>query len=119
MSALPTRVIGEEQVLSLLRAHRGRAELFGPGLFENCAWEILLELFAAELGRRRLTLDDLASVGPKSVIARWIAYFRERRLIECEIGQLDPKQFRIRLTRDCAGKIALVLSCVLQREGFG
>lgn len=119
MSALPARDIGEEQVLSLLRAHRGRAELFGPGLFEDRAWEILLELFAAELGRRRLTLDDFASVGPKSVIARWIAYLGERGLVECEIGQLDPKQFRIRLTRDCAGKIGFVLSCALQRQGFG
>lgn len=110
--------IGEQQVLCLLAARRKRAEIFGDRIFSDPAWDIVLELFAAELGDRRVRLDDLAAIAPISVLARWVAVLEERGLVECA-GRLDPSQCWIRLSRDCAAKLSAFLSHARHRAGFG
>jgi len=103
----------EKQVRWLLDLRRERAELFGDGLFEEPAWDILLELLAAELAGRRLTLEDLARNAPKSTVARWVAALEERRLVVCDAGGLMPAQLWIVLSRPCAAKLTFFLSRVL------
>ena len=110
--------IGEEQVLCLLAARRKRAEIFGEDIFSDPAWDIVLELFAAELGDRRVRLEDLAPIAPKSVLARWVGVLEERGLVEC-VGRLDPSECWIQLSRDCAAKLSAFLSHARHRAGFG
>ena len=66
--------ISEDHVQSLLSARRGREALFGRHLFSDPAWDILLELYAAKLGGRLMSTNDLAKAIaiPHSLTVRWV-----------------------------------------------
>jgi hypothetical protein len=100
----------EDQIASILQARRRRSKIFGEGLFSDPAWDILLELFAAWLGNRRVELSDLASIAPGSTLARWVAVLQERELVVCELDALCPDRFWISLSRECAAKMCAFLS---------
>ena len=71
----PKAQLTEDHMLSLICARRGREALFGSHLFADPAWDIILELYAARLGNRQMSVSGLArAVGfPQSVIQRWVA----------------------------------------------
>jgi DNA-binding MarR family transcriptional regulator len=75
--------ISEDHVLSILAMRRARDVIFGPGLFSDPGWDILLELYAAELGGRRLSLAEIARAidTPQSTTARWIVELEKRGLV--------------------------------------
>ena len=74
----------EDHILSVLIVRRARDDAIGKDLFSDPAWDILLELFAARLGRRHITARELASSieMPVSVILRWIRALENRHLVE-------------------------------------
>ncbi len=102
--------VTEDQIKSILEIRRGRSEIFGERLFSDPAWDILLELLAAMLGNRKLTLSDLDQVAPKSVLARWVAVLEERQLVTCELNPFRPDQFGVRLSEDCADRMIQFLT---------
>jgi DNA-binding transcriptional ArsR family regulator len=75
--------IREDHIQSLLLARRARDELLGEDLFSDPAWDLLLELYAAELGRRPVTVQDLvlATGTPASIAERWLSALAERGLV--------------------------------------
>jgi DNA-binding MarR family transcriptional regulator len=75
--------VGEDHIQSLLLARRARDELLGKDLFSDPAWDMLLELYAAELAHRAVTLRDLAlATGtPPSAARRWLKALDEHGLI--------------------------------------
>lgn len=76
--------ITEDHIQSLLSVRRGREALFGRHLFSDPAWDILLELYAAKLGNRAVSSDELGSaVGvANSLIERWLRALVEAGLVE-------------------------------------
>lgn len=74
----------EDHVLSILMVRRGREEVFGEGLFADPAWDVLLELFAAHLGKRTMSVAALAgSIGlPATTVARWVTALAEAGFAE-------------------------------------
>jgi DNA-binding MarR family transcriptional regulator len=72
--------VTEDHVLSVLSGRRGREAAIGRELFSDPAWDILLELYAAHLGYRRMILRELArSIDiPESTTARWISVLTDR-----------------------------------------
>ncbi len=106
---LPPRIT-EDQIQSILDIRRQRAEIFGEGLFSDPAWDILLELFAAELGNRKISLADMTSIAPESTLARWVAALEERGLVECELDPIHAGQMDLALSRDCAARMRRFLS---------
>jgi DNA-binding MarR family transcriptional regulator len=81
----------EDHVLSILIARRARESALGVNLFSEPAWDLLLELYAARLGARKMSLADLArAIGaPQSTAARWVAVLGDRGLI---ISESDPRE---------------------------
>ena len=73
----------EDHLVSVLLVRRGREAVFGPGLFSDPAWDILLELYAAALGQRSMSGSDLATAigAPLSTTARWISALTGRGLV--------------------------------------
>lgn len=96
----------EQQVVSILRLRRARTDLFGAGLFDDLAWDILLQLYAASLGNRKMRLADLADIAPKSTLARWTAVLQERGLVSCGLDALKPTNLWIELTNAGETKMA-------------
>lgn len=84
-----------------IRARRLREETFGvPGLFEDPAWDILLDLFAAELERRRVSVSSLciaAAVAPTTAL-RWIGKLIALGLLERRPDDFDRRRAFIALT---------------------
>jgi len=96
----------EEDIASILRLRRARAEMFGAELFGDLAWDILLQLFAARLGRRKVRLSDLQIVAPKTTVARWAAVLEERGLISCHLDRLNSKELWIELSASGAARMS-------------
>ena len=91
-SAEPAQVeVDAAEIRRTIRARRMRAEIFGiHGLFEDPAWDILLDLFAARLEHRQVSVSSLciaAAVAPTTGL-RWIG-----RLIEAGLLERRPDQF--------------------------
>jgi hypothetical protein len=100
------------QLEAILEMRRRRSAIFGEGLFSDPAWDILLELFAAELGGRRLGLADLDHIAPRSTLARWLTALGERGLVLCA-GPLRPDEMRVALSRACSTTMTRLLSGAL------
>jgi hypothetical protein len=83
--------LDEEHIAAILQLRRARAEAFGPELFADPAWDILLQLFAARLGNRRLHLGDFETDCPRTTLARWASVLEERGLVSCQVDGLDPQ----------------------------
>jgi hypothetical protein len=78
-----SREMTEDHIVSILIVRRAREEMFGSSLFAEPAWDVLLELFAASLGGRQISLGDvaLAIKVPESTAARWTVALVEHGLI--------------------------------------
>jgi DNA-binding MarR family transcriptional regulator len=67
-----------------IRARRLRDQFFGTALFEDPGWDMLLDLYAAELEQARVSVSSLciaAAVAPTTAL-RWIARMTDTGLFE-------------------------------------
>jgi DNA-binding MarR family transcriptional regulator len=77
-----------------IRARRLRDQYFGSGLFEDPAWDMMLDLFAAELERAQVSVSSLciaAAVAPTTAL-RWIARMTEAGLFERQPDPFDRRR---------------------------
>jgi DNA-binding MarR family transcriptional regulator len=84
--------------LLLARAHRGKH--FKGGLFSDPAWDILLELYYAELTQKRFSVSSLGVVAgvPPTTVIRWIEALRQEDLIVRRPDPLDGRRVFIALS---------------------
>lgn len=76
-------------IRKVIRARRLRDQFFAEGLFEDPAWDMLLDLYAAELEGAQVSVSSLciaAAVAPTTAL-RWIARMTEAKLF---VRQPDP-----------------------------
>jgi DNA-binding MarR family transcriptional regulator len=74
--------VAAHDIRQTIRARRLRQQFFDKGLFEDPAWDMLLDLFAAELERAQVSVSSLciaAAVAPTTAL-RWIAKMTEAGL---------------------------------------
>lgn len=99
--------VTEDHILSIIIARRGREAVFGPNLFSEPTWDALLELYAARLGNRKVSLAELSRAidTPLTTTGRWIALLEDRQLVAVETDTLVPGRQWVGLTDDGASKI--------------
>jgi hypothetical protein len=92
--------VTEQQVRAIIKARRGRDHFFPAGLFADPAWDMLLELFAAELGQRRMPVSRLCAGAavPSTTALRWIASLDREGLISKSSDPLDGRRVFVRLS---------------------
>ncbi len=76
--------ISASEVRQAIRMRRLRDQFFDTGLFEDPAWDMLLDLFAAELEQSRVSVSSLciaAAVAPTTAL-RWIGRMTEIGLFD-------------------------------------
>ena len=97
----------EDHIRSILLVRNARDEVLGVNLFSDPAWDLLLELYAAHLSRRKMSLADLhvATDTPQSTIARWIAALEKADLVQRFVDPSQPATVFISLTADGASKM--------------
>lgn len=81
-----------ENLIDQILCTRGlRTAVFGPGLFSDPAWDIVLTLFRGELRGEPVStaqLAESASVAP-GTIARWIDVLAREGLVNSRVSEVD------------------------------
>lgn len=88
------------EIRQAIRGRRLRDQYFGPGLFEDPAWDMLLDLSAADLERARVSVSSLciaAAVAPTTAL-RWISRMTEAGLFEREADPFDRRRAFMQLS---------------------
>ena len=87
------RAFDAKLVRSLITVRRNRANFFGPVLFADPAWDMLLDLVAARLERRLVSVSSLclAAGVPTTTALRWMRSMQKSGII---IRQSDPDDGR-------------------------
>lgn len=84
----------------LLRARVRRGIFFSPRLFADPAWDMLLELYAAQLEQKRVSVSSLgiASGVPPTTALRWIAELQKDGFITKSKDPLDARRTFVELS---------------------
>lgn len=87
------KAIDAGMVRAIIRARRLREQFFGPDLFADPAWDILLDLFAARLEAQRVAVSSLciAAAVPATTALRWIKTLTDSGLL---VRAADPQDGR-------------------------
>lgn len=92
--------VAGETVRQLIRARRLRARFFDEELFADPAWDMLLDLFQAEIAQYRVPVSSLciaASVPPTTAL-RWIKTMTESGLFLRRSDPNDRRRIFVELT---------------------
>jgi DNA-binding MarR family transcriptional regulator len=87
-------------IREILRYRRRRERIFGNDLFGEPAWDILLELYLAELTYKKISVSAacLASAVPATTALRWISTLETRSFIKRQNDPMDRRRVWLRLT---------------------
>lgn len=87
-------------------ARRVRDAVFAdPTLFGEPAWDMLLDLLAAQGTSKRISVTSacLASNVPLTTALRWISVLESKDLVEREEDEMDARRTFLKLTRKARG----------------
>ncbi|WP_419827947.1 winged helix DNA-binding protein [Sphingomonas sp.] len=101
MTVEPRSVANRLQIARAeIRVRRLRDQFFDPSLFADPAWDMLLDLAAADLERRRVAVSSLciAAAVPATTALRWIAQMTEQGLLARYPDPDDGRRVFITLT---------------------
>ncbi|MEG3181492.1 hypothetical protein [Sphingomonas sp. LT1P40] len=92
-------------VRSTIRARRLRDQHFPSELFADPAWDMLLDLYAARLEGRRVSVSSLciAAAVPPTTALRWIGTLHDANLFGREADPTDKRRAHITLTEHATG----------------
>jgi DNA-binding MarR family transcriptional regulator len=92
----------EADIRALLRLRRNRDRFFPMEIFADPAWDILLELYAAELGQQRITVSGacMGAAVPATTVLRWICTLEENQLVQRRSDPFDGRRAFLSLTDD-------------------
>jgi DNA-binding MarR family transcriptional regulator len=99
-SATFSQIPTEADVRELLRLRRNRERFFPQEIFADPAWDILLELYAAELGQHRIAVSSVcaAAAVPATTALRWINTLEENQLVQRMNDRFDCRRVFLSLT---------------------
>jgi hypothetical protein len=89
-----------QEIRAVIRSRRLRAQYFAGELFADPAWDMLLDLFAAGLERRRVSVSSLciAAAVPPTTALRWIGTLHDAGLFERQDDPADRRRAYIALS---------------------
>jgi hypothetical protein len=103
-------------VRDIIRARRLREQFFGPGLFADPAWDILLDLTAARIEGRSVAVSSLciAAAVPPTTALRWIKHLTAAGLLRRVADPDDGRRIFIELTDMAARRMMAYFSSLLR-----
>jgi hypothetical protein len=92
--------VSATQVRTHIRHRRLRDEYFGPDVFADPAWDMMLDLYAARLERLRVSVSSLciAAAVPATTALRWIKTLTESGLFERREDPHDGRRIFVALS---------------------
>lgn len=113
------RPVDAARVRAHIRARRLRDRFFDSTLFADPGWDMLLDLFAARLEGRRVSVSSLciAAAVPTTTALRWIKTMVDRGLFLRESDPSDARRAFITLAPATAAAMEACLEAVLNHPG--
>ncbi len=109
------------RAIQLRRLRDKHFEMFGEGLFEDPAWDMLLDLYAAELEEQQVSVSSLciaAAVAPTTAL-RWIAKMTQIGLFVRHPDPLDRRRAFMGLSRPAAEAMRSYMIAARRNEDLG
>ena len=99
---------------SMIRVRRLRDQYFGEGLFADPAWDMLLDLMAARLEKRRVAVSSLciAAAVPPTTALRWIKTLTDNGVFIRTADPHDGRRVFIELSDKAAAQLGAYLRAV-------
>jgi len=96
-----------DTIRRIIRARMERTLYFRANIFADPAWDILLDLYAAELSQVRVSVNSLciASNVPQTTALRWINSLEAEQLIKRSPDPLDRRRFFLSLTQSAVNSL--------------
>ena len=112
LEALPTTNVDAAQVRANIKRRRDRERFFPADLFSDPAWDMLLDLTAARLEHRLVSVSSLciAAAVPPTTALRWIRNLCEVGLFERNIDPDDLRRGLISLSQTAADRMLAYLA---------
>lgn len=106
-ASLEVRELSAERVRNVLRARRLRAHFFPDDLFADPAWDMLLDLFYAELAQHRVAVSSLcvAAAVPPTTALRWLTTLVNRGLVVRRPDPRDARRVFVELAPDASAAL--------------
>jgi len=91
---------GAEQVRAVITGRQRRARFFPSDMFADPAWDILLDLYLAEIEQRRTVVSSLcvAANVPATTALRWMTSLIDRGMLTRRSDPLDRRRVFVELT---------------------
>lgn len=92
--------VNANDIRAVIRARRMRAQFFADELFADPAWDMLLDLYAAQLEDRRVSVSSLciAAAVPPTTALRWIGTLHDAGLFERRADPSDRRRAYVALS---------------------
>jgi len=102
----------EAFIRGILKARLARGRYFPSDLFTDPAWDMLLGLYAAELGQQRVSVSShcITANVPATTALRWIAFLERERLIDRRADPLDGRRYFLSLSAKASNALAQYFS---------
>lgn len=99
-----------------LKLRRDRERLFDPALFADPAWDLLLDLFVADIEERKVSITSacIAAAVPASTALRWIERLEETGLIRRLPDLEDRRRGFVSLSEPARERIGCWLATMVQ-----
>ncbi len=95
------------RVRAIIRARRLRDQFFGPNMFADPAWDMLLDLMAARLDGQHVAVSSLciAAAVPATTALRWIKVLTDQGLFVRVADPQDGRRIHIELSDQAAAAL--------------
>lgn len=115
--AKPSREVTVAQVRQVIKIRRARDRFFPPELFSDPAWDMLLDLTAAGLENRMVSVSSLciAAAVPTTTALRWIRNLCDSGIFERRIDPCDARRALVQLSPSTS--VAMLAYFNEMREG--
>jgi len=92
--------VSADEIRSIIHARRLRERYFPHDLFADPAWDMLLELFRADLVQQQISVSSLclASAVPPTTALRWLSTLIERHIFVREPDRRDGRRIFVKFT---------------------
>ena len=113
----PSPPVDATFVRQVIRGRRERDNHFDDDLFADPAWDMLLDLYAARLEERRLSVSSLcaAAAVPPTTALRWITVLCSRGLVVRASDPVDTRRILVTMTDDAFDRVSAYFSVVHRR----
>jgi hypothetical protein len=113
------RPVDAARIRAHIKARRLRERFFAAELFADPAWDMLLDLSAARLEGRQVSVSSLciAAAVPTTTGLRWIKQLADRGLLERRSDPADARRAFIALAPPTAAAMEACLDAVLNLPG--